>query len=386
MECKIGVTYKLKMIQLALASFVRWHFMVHEVSTTFIETVMMPSYVSQLKKLTGLARSANTNRLFLPHHKEGLGLPSLVHLYQECQLQRALILKGSLDNNILFLTEMRETQELNKSKSWSAFRIAIGYQERFKKTQNQNVNGKSAREIMVGWLKQSNFESLETQLSNLTSQGEALRSLYTVGSSDNCRYEWLSMLIDLPPKTLKFGMNGLLNTLPTANKLKKWCIERKMPDGSKKVSSHCSLCDHDNATLSHVLCYCPYILNDGVFNRPKWRHDQVLSQTICLIEPYITDYQLLCDLSGHFNCYTSLPLINSTLRPDILLINSKEVLIAELTCPMESSLNSRHSEKTAKYQHLASLYRGQSFDVSIYAFEISARGLVADSVSTVLRS
>ncbi|KAL0218150.1 hypothetical protein RCL1_008998 [Eukaryota sp. TZLM3-RCL] len=90
-----------------------------------------------------------------------------------------------------------------------------------------------------------------------------------------------------------------------------------MPDGSKKVSSHCSLWDHDNATLSHVLCYCPYILNDGVFNRPKWRHDQVIS----------------------------LPLINSTLRPDILLINSKEVLIAELTCPMESSLNSRHMKR-----------------------------------------
>ncbi|KAL0217750.1 hypothetical protein RCL1_008599 [Eukaryota sp. TZLM3-RCL] len=190
------------------------------------------------------------------------------------------------------------------------------------------------------------------------------------------------MLIDLPPKTLKFGMNGLLNTVPTANNLKKWCIERKMPDGSKKVSSHCSLCDHDNATLSHVLCYCPYILNDGVFNRPKWRHDQVLSQTICLIEPYITDYQLLCGLSGRLNCYASLPLINSTLRPDILLINSKEVLIAELACPMESSLNSRHSEKTTKYQQLASLYRGQSFDVSIYAFENSARDLVADSVST----
>ncbi|KAL0225056.1 hypothetical protein RCL1_002968 [Eukaryota sp. TZLM3-RCL] len=75
--------------------------------------------------------------------------------------------------------------------------------------------------------------------------------------------------------------------------------------------------------------------------------------------------------------FINVPIVNSDLRPDILLINSQEVIISELTCPMESSL----IEKTAKCQQLASSYTAQSLNVSFYVFEVSASGLNTDSVS-----
>ncbi|KAL0213491.1 hypothetical protein RCL1_007117 [Eukaryota sp. TZLM3-RCL] len=158
-----------------------------------------------------------------------------------------------------------------------------------------------------------------------------------------------------------------------------------MPDGSKIVSSHCMLCGNKNATLGHVLCYCDFILNNGVFNRPKWRHDQVLSSLIEITIPFLGDFELLCDFPGHPNHYQSLPFVNGTLRSDLLLLVDKRVIIGELTCPMESSFTSRHCEKEQKYLHLTSLYRSQGFLVDICAFEISARALVADTLFTFLK-
>ncbi|KAL0217889.1 hypothetical protein RCL1_008738 [Eukaryota sp. TZLM3-RCL] len=153
-----------------------------------------------------------------------------------------------------------------------------------------------------------------------------------------------------------------------------------MPDGNRIVSSQCLLCGHDNATLCHVLCYCDFILNNGLFNRPKWRHDRVLTLLIDLINPFLKEFQLYCDLPNHQQYYESLPLVNGDLRPDIILINGNNLIIGELTCPMESSLSSRHQEKESKYYHLSSLFHNQRFVVTICAFEISARGLTADSL------
>ncbi|KAL0228183.1 hypothetical protein RCL1_004326 [Eukaryota sp. TZLM3-RCL] len=112
-------------------------------------------------------------------------------------------------------------------------------------------------------------------------------------ANSNSKHKWLSVLTHLPPSVLKFGMNGILNTLTTATNLKLRKIERKMPDGNKNVSSQCFLCGQDNATLGHVLCYCDFILNNGFFNRPKLRHDRVLKLLIDLINPFLKDYPLL---------------------------------------------------------------------------------------------
>ncbi|KAL0224601.1 hypothetical protein RCL1_002513 [Eukaryota sp. TZLM3-RCL] len=209
---------------------------------------------------------ANTNRLFLPFHKGGLGLPHLVHLYQECQLQRVLILKYSYDQTILNLVKIRESKEMMISKSWNPYKVALEYSKRLDESKNNQLSNTASRSLMVGYLKEPNVKLLENQLSNLISQGEAARAHFNEGKESNGTYEWLSMLIDLPPSVLKFGLNGLINTLPTANNLKMWKIQRKMPDGFKIVSSHCMLCGNENATLGHVLCYCDFILNNGVFN------------------------------------------------------------------------------------------------------------------------
>ncbi|KAL0209352.1 hypothetical protein RCL1_007292 [Eukaryota sp. TZLM3-RCL] len=255
--------------------------------------------------------------------------------------------------------------------------VALEYSKRLDESKNNQLSNTASRSLMVGWLKETNVKLLENQLSNLVPQDQAARAHFNEGNESNGTYK--SMLIDLPPSVLIFGLNGLINTLPTANKL--WKIQRKMPDGSKIVSSHCMLRGNENATVGHVLCYCDFILNNGVFNCPKWRHDHFLSSLI----PLLSDFELLCDLPGHPNHYQSLPFVNSTLRPDLLLLIDKRVIIGELTCPMESSITSRHCEKEQKYLHLASLYRSQGFLLDICAFEISARRLVADALFTYLK-
>ncbi|KAL0221327.1 hypothetical protein RCL1_001181 [Eukaryota sp. TZLM3-RCL] len=91
---------------------------------------------------------------------------------------------------------------------------------------------------------------------------------------------WISLLIDLPPSVIKLAAYATLNTLPTPDNLRRWKIERKMPNQKKVISDICLLCDEGLRTLGHVLSYCKFILENEVFNRPKWRHDTVLSTLI----------------------------------------------------------------------------------------------------------
>ncbi|KAL0216936.1 hypothetical protein RCL1_007419 [Eukaryota sp. TZLM3-RCL] len=161
-----------------------------------------------------------------------------------------VFLKFPLDPGITKLYELKEAQQLLKSKSCNVAKTLLKRLE----DSGKNLSISESRKTMSQWFKENNTEQLELQLMNLQSQSEAMRSV-KMNDSDitNSKYKWLSMLIDLPPSVLKFGMNGILNTVPTANNLILWKIERKMPDGNKIVSSQCLLCGHDNATLGHVL-------------------------------------------------------------------------------------------------------------------------------------
>ncbi|KAL0221404.1 hypothetical protein RCL1_001258 [Eukaryota sp. TZLM3-RCL] len=98
----------------------------------------------------------------------------------------------------------------------------------------------------------------------------------------------------------------------------------------------------------------------------------------------LDNVEYYCDLYGHENYYVHLPFSSSNLRPDLVIIKEKNVLICELSCPTEDYIDVRHSEKTSKYQPLNIELISQGFNPSIFAFEVGARGIVSNGTFDLL--
>ncbi|KAL0218353.1 hypothetical protein P9112_004006 [Eukaryota sp. TZLM1-RC] len=121
----------------------------------------------------------------------------------------------------------------------------------------------------------------------------------------NADHHWLSMLIDLPFRIIKFAITSSLNVLPTVDNLSLWKICRKMPDGSKLLSPVCLLCQSRLAKLCHILCICPSYQIPEINNRPKCRHDSILNNFVDLLVPFLDHYDVNCDLFNHTNHYVT---------------------------------------------------------------------------------
>ncbi|KAL0225333.1 hypothetical protein RCL1_003245 [Eukaryota sp. TZLM3-RCL] len=334
-------------------------------------------YVKFLKQTLGLARCGNVDFLFLPTHAGGLGLPDITHLYKECQVQRCLILKHSTDFLIRDIYNRKEPSELLLTRKWSALKTVIELWEQYQQQLPQVRSRKKDRDNIVLLLKNKLVLEHKVSLNKLEMQSKLVK---VVQESPNMNTDsgWISLLIDLPPSVIKFAANATLNTLPTPDNLRRWKIERKMPNQKKVISDICLLCDEGPC------CYCKFILDNEVFNRPKWRHDTVLSTLIKYTFHNLDNVEFYCDLYGHENYYVHLPFSSSNLRPDLVTIKEKNVLICELSCPMEDYIDVRHSEKTSKYQPLIIELISQGFNPSIFAFEVGALGAVSKGTFDLL--
>ncbi|KAL0225470.1 hypothetical protein RCL1_003382 [Eukaryota sp. TZLM3-RCL] len=139
------------------------------------------------------------------------------------------------------------------------------------------------------------------------------------------------------------------------------------------------MCEEGPCTLGHVVSYCRVILENDVFDTPKRRHETVLATFIKNVFLNLGDIQYNCDLHG-----LHLPFLSSNIRPDLVIINGKQMLICELSCPMEEYNDVRHSEKTSKYQILLNELTTQGLTPSVFAVEVGARGVVSRNTFDLL--
>ena len=174
---------------------------------------------------------------------------------------------------------------------------------------------------------------------------------------------------DFPQGVLKFAINAGINTLPSADNLKRW---------GKRVSDRCGFCGNIQ-TLAHILSNCSCALEQGRFT---WRHDSVLKTIVSFSSSRLRNgFSLYSDLHGFQAPHGGVippHVLSTSLRPDIFVIdeNSRVIALLELTCPWERNFEKDHKYKERKYARLvADLER----DYRVYQFsiEISARGFVS---------
>jgi hypothetical protein len=74
---------KLKLFKLAICPRLTWDLSVHCFPQTWLKDTLQPIATRLLKKWCGVAKSADTGCIFLPHENGGMGISSLVTLYKK---------------------------------------------------------------------------------------------------------------------------------------------------------------------------------------------------------------------------------------------------------------------------------------------------------------
>ena len=183
---------------------------------------------------------------------------------------------------------------------------------------------------------------------------------------------------DIPQGVLKFAINAGINTLPSADNLKRW---------GKRVSDRCGFCGNVQ-TLAHILSNCSTALEQGRFT---WRHDSVLNSIVSFSQSHLREgFSLFSDLSGFQAPHGGVippHILATSLRPDIFVVNEllRVIVILELTCPWERNIEKDHDYKERKYAPLvADLAR--DFQVFQFSLEVSARGLITKENKSRLKA
>ena len=97
-------------------------------------------------------------------------------------------------------------------------------------------------------------------MKSLAVQGKTL----VLAAAEATDFTWKSFLYDMKAGTLKFLVNSVIDTLPTAANLVRW---------SKSNSDKCKLCK-GRQTTDHCLNICKVGLDTG---RWTWRHNNIVN-------------------------------------------------------------------------------------------------------------
>jgi len=172
---------------------------------------------------------------------------------------------------------------------------------------------------------------------------------------------WNSAIFCLPPSLVKFGVNAIINTLPSRNNLKRW----------KLISDDaCPLCQNGQ-TIQHVLSFCKPALVSGRFT---WRHNTVLKPIADYVRALLPPSVIIHvdDLPEYKYDQPFLHTVHTTtLRPDIVLVEakSKTFVMIELSCPDDENMNQRRTFKQKKYEPLVQNATANHWKTQLHTIE-----------------
>lgn len=203
-----------------------------------------------------------------------------------------------------------------------------------------------------------------SHISDLVQQGSMLR-LVDLEESDSL---WKSYILNLPRGALKFVLNSVIDTLPTANNLHKW---------GKRSGSGCELCKSSKETLMHTLNNCPLMLEQG---RYTWRHNSILQEIYKTLSSVGDSWSILVDLPDNMSGPSTVPchILPTSQKPDLVLLNNdtKHIVLVELTVCFESGILKAEERKKDRYASLICDLQDTGYSAKLYTLEVGSRGLI----------
>ena len=383
----VNASIKLKMYQKGFVAFNRWWLQEQDLTPSFLESVIGPLVNKYLCKWSGLAACSNRSIFFLPFHKLGMNMPSPILQWELSQLSRANILHHSKDPSVQALWKIELTRLTRGARAdgteirWSAAKAYKRLYDRCATSTNKSSFPIGKR--ICDMHRRTREKEAQTRRISLVKDGRYAREV----DMNELDVPWLAALAGVHPLLYKFGINAITDNNPHASNRR-----RRAAGNSVIISDRCSLCRSGTQTLAHVLSFCPFALgsnSDDIRSRFLLRHNNVLSSLISLLSQHLShEFSLLCDLPGHEFAYTTFPdrWALSEQKPDLLIHHSSTdtLWIAELTCPMEHNMQSKHELKSKKYENLCRIINVKT--VHNMPFEIGALGGIGESLRRLMTS
>ena len=422
---------KMWLYQHYVVAFLAWPFMVYDFDASYVSHLEHIA-TRYLKRWAGLYSRAITSILYRPRDMFGLQLCSLVTFYKKLQVGQAYLLKHSPD---VKLNRIYASMLAHQNALKFIWRPAPVLEQLEPQVEHQILfNGQSDRAglgAVPGRYNRrlSTAEHKERVLQTLSSSIlDSLNILDMDKGMQGCflRFEgvepfdlsWRHLIGTRNPRLITWVLNASINSVVTPDLRKLWnfCHHAK-----------CPLCNHEQASLFHILVDCPVALKQL---RYSWRHDSVLSTLQEPLQRRLDKHNesppKMESQPIHFrNAKDSkpkdlpnLPMRNSSSsildtatdwkmqidftkepvpfpvhicvteqRPDIVLFSDslKKVILVELTCPAEENIADARLRKEIKYTPLKSQITDNDWKCHLYTIEVGARGFVSDSVPRLLR-
>ena len=345
---------KLLLFKVGICPRLAWDLSTAQLSTTWLRTTLQPLATRYLKRWSGLARTADPNKLFLPKSNGGLDLPNLITLYRKLQVSKAATFVHSRDPTVRCIATTETLREQRQTKApFKPFQTVVDAMKDDPGASKAATTMKAKARVQA-----ADTASRLSHTSGLVVQGQTVRTFEGKEATT-----WSTVVLSLPERVFKFALNATTDTLPHNQNL---CLWRKIP------SSSCPLCGQVQSLL-HVLNNCPVALQLRRYNR---RHDDVLSSIFSFLSDHLPQgMSILADLPG--SNYTFPPSVAVTdERPDIVMWDNSKVHLVELTVPHESGLEEASKRKTSKYADLAASCKQNGFSTILTTIQVGSRGFL----------
>jgi hypothetical protein len=360
---------KIELADMIFKGFSQWKLTIYDLPMSFGQS-LLELWLSYLKDWSGLARPANTAVFFLPKSERGLGLINPLLLLRQCQVSRRCILLQSRNPLVKKIAMEKLRDERAKAdraqterKTFRPWIEALALMEKAQKTASENDRILSPRQVraqVAEDLKRDAMSELKNYLATLKVQGKIL-------SDDKISTPpWMKNALALDRRMLKFGLNALLDTLPSGANRLRWF----------KCNGDCGRCGMKQ-TAHHVFSNCEDLLNKGYYTV---RHDAILLLLYQFAKTHLgSDWTVWVDLKDcGTDSYHLLPTewTESEQRPDIVLWNPTQglVFLVELTVPADIGIAAAKQRKMIRYTDLAQEISSDDRTCKIITIEVGALG------------
>ena len=398
----------------------RFLFSIHDLHSSQISEIENLTH-RYIKKWLGIPRSGSW---CLVHDRHGINIKSISHFYKECRTVSLINIRQFSDARVRHALDTKEARESKWKRKSSPAMLALDVgnslstsaQPTFttptssppnfapstpippasptiathsevlnplldttfssvssdEETASNNLIAAPLKKRHIRHAAQKHIQECEDaywrdKISKLIMQGDFLNLLI----EEDSNVTWKSYLWGLPRGVVKFAVNSGLNTLPSADNLKRW---------GKRTSDICKICSGaGKQTLHHILSSCSVSLEQG---RYTFRHDSCLMTIVNFVKnSLLTNLKLYSDLIGcGAGGGNTIPphIITTSQRPDLVIVNEEEkhITLFELSVPWDNNIDNAHTFKNNKYASLVIDLESAGFSVNLFCIEISVRGQI----------
>ena len=411
--------HKLWILQHLLIPRLRWPISIYEVAPSTVLSLeqKISTYVRKWlklnKKITTLSLYSNITPCPLP-------LTSLSSVQKAAKASNQLLLRESKDPCVKGNPPVLKSGELivpaivNDAEDTVEFKKLLGYHQTskaglgsFHLPDVKDKDSKPYRKLITNTMAEMEEVDDLAKAVQLSVQGQWTKWLNYIKFD----LSWKTML-GTPQPLISFLLQATFDTLPSPANLCRWHIP------SENV---CFLCSKKVCTTAHVLSGCNVALSQGRFD---YRHDSILNDLVNAIKNFLQsyspkpfqrhipikfvkagkkvakrkskqqnvgllhfaeDWKILSDRKS--SLVVPIFLAVTTLRPDIIIysVQTRVVIIIELTSPCEENFEARHKQKVDKYFALCEAIRFNKWVVHFFAVEVGARGYCASNVRSCFK-